>query len=312
MDVSVLLATIGRPALLARTLDSFRALRTDGLTHEIVVVDNGQAPETAALVARAGSELPIRYVVEPLPGKNRALNRALPELEGTLIAFTDDDVVVQPDWLVELAEGARRWPEHDIFGGRVLPLWPAEGPPPFRHEFQGHAYAIADFARPEGPYDVGWVYGPNLAIRGHVFRAGWRFDPTVGPDGTLTYRTGGESELLLRLSRAGHGAIYLPQACVLHQVREEQLRTSWLYGRAFRQGRARAVRAGHIPGPRLFGVPRVVLVQLVSAYLRYVATRLRSDPSTRFDRGVSYWRARGMLHESRRSAPGVTEGGANP
>jgi glycosyltransferase involved in cell wall biosynthesis len=311
VDVSILLATMGRPALLARTLDSLRALRTDGLAHEIVVVDNGRAPETAALVDGAREALPVRRLVEPARGKNRALNRALPELRGALAVFTDDDVIADRDWLVELVEGARRWPDHRIFGGRVLPLWPAEGGPPYQHEFMRHAYAIADLDRPEGPYDAGWVFGPNFAIHTELLQAGWRFDPTVGPDGTDAYRTGGETELLLRLSRAGYPPIYLPRARVRHQVRPEQLRTTWLYGRAFRQGRSQWARSSAAPGPRLLGVPRPLLARLIRTYAMFLASRLAKDPATRFDRGVSYWRTRGALHESRRAriaAPGGTGG----
>ena len=289
-----------RPALLARTLDGFGALRADGLAYEIIVVDNGQTPETAALVDRARATLPIRRIVEPAPGKNRALNRALPDLRGALVALTDDDVIAAPDWLVELVEGARRWPDHRVFGGRVLPLWPTGGGPPYQHEFMRHAYAIADFDRPEGPYEAGWAFGPNLAIRADVFRAGWCFDPTVGPDGTAWYRTGGETELLLRLSRAGCQPIYLPRAHVRHQVRPEQLHTAWLYGRAFRQGRSQWARAG-LPGPRILGVPRALLARLVRTYAAFLVARLARDPLTQFDRGVAYWRTRGALHESRRA-----------
>jgi glycosyltransferase involved in cell wall biosynthesis len=299
MEVSILLATMGRPALLARTLEGFGALRTEGLTHEIIVVDNGRGPETAALVDAARTTLPIRRLVEPAPGKNRALNRGLPEVRGALVALTDDDVIADPDWLLELVAGARRWPDRNVFGGRVLPLWPAEGGPPYQHEFMRHAYAIADFDRPEGPYDAGRVFGPNVAIRADVFRAGWRFDPTVGPDGTERYRTGGETELLLRLSRAGGQPIYLPRARVRHQVRPEQLATAWLYGRAFRQGRSQWVRAG-VDGPRVWGVPRALLARLVSTYAGFLFASVARDPLTRFDRGVAYWRVRGALHESRR------------
>ncbi len=299
---------MGRPALLARTLDGFAALRTDGLAHEIVVVDNGREPETGGLVDRARAALPIRRLVEPAPGKNRALNRALPELRGALVVLTDDDVIADPDWLVELVEGGRRWPDHRVFGGRVLPLWPAGGGPPYQHEFMRHAYAIADLDRPEGPYDAGRAYGPNLAIRADLFRAGWRFDPAVGPDGSARYRAGGETELLLRLSRAGCPPIYLPRACVRHQLRPEQLGTAWLYGRAFRQGRSQWARAGAAPDPRLLGAPRALLARLVRTYAAFLVARLARDPATRFDRGVAYWRVRGALHESRRASSAGASG----
>jgi GT2 family glycosyltransferase len=304
LDVSVLLATCRRPTLLARTLESFRALRTGGLAYELLVIDNGSPRETESVLAHLADRIPVRLLVEEAHGKNRALNRAIPEARGALLVFTDDDVIVDPDWLHELHEGARRWPEHAVFGGRVLPLWPPEGAPRFRHKFLTHAYAIADLDRPEGPYGAGWVFGPNMAVRATIFRAGWRFDPAIGPDGTDTYMTGGESELLFRLERAGVGAVYLPRARVLHQIRSEQLRPRWIYGRAFRKGRWDFAKRRAGAGPRSLGASRAMLVELLAAYACLLAARLTFDRGAQFDRGVAYWRARGMLYESRRKRPG--------
>lgn len=310
MDLSVLLATCRRPDLLGQTLDSFRSLRTEGLAFEILVVDNAGDPATREVTARAAPTLPVRLLVETARGQNRARNRAIPEARGALVAFTDDDVLADPDWLAEIVRGARRWPEHAVFGGRVLPRWPAGQGPPFQHAFMRHAYAIADWERPEGPYPAGYVFSPNMAIRASVFRAGWRFNPDLGPDGSERYMSGSETELLRRLEAAGLGAVYLPRAVVLHQIRPEQLRVEWLYGRAFRKGRSDATKAGAPDGSRLWGVPRPLLAQALRAYIRFLASRVSSDRLARFDRGVSYWRARGMMFQCRRArhsrhAPGI-------
>ena len=309
MDVSVLLATCGRPTLFARTLESFRRLRTEGLAWELLVVDNGSPRETQALLADQASNLPTRLFVEEVRGKNRALNRAISEARGALLVFTDDDVVVDPDWLYELAEGAGRWPEHAVFGGRVLPLWPPEGAPRVRHRFSTYAYAIADLDRPEGPYAAAWVFGPNMALRATVLQAGWRFDPDIGPDGTDTYKTGGESELLFRLERAGLGAVYLPRARVFHQIRSEQLGSDWLCRRAFRKGRWDVVKRAS--GPRLLGVPASVFTALVGSYARFIVARAARDANAQLDRELSYWHARGMYYEARRaSRPGAPRRGS--
>jgi glycosyltransferase involved in cell wall biosynthesis len=65
-----------------------------------VVVDNCPSDErTRALCA----ELPVRYLREPIPGQARARNRGILESDGELVAFTDDDCVVDPGWLDGLA-----------------------------------------------------------------------------------------------------------------------------------------------------------------------------------------------------------------
>ncbi|MBI5311461.1 MAG: glycosyltransferase, partial [Actinobacteria bacterium] len=100
---SVVICSRDRAESLARTLGSALALDYPGF--EIVVVDNApDTPGTGLAVDSAGSDL-IRYVAEPLPGLSRARNRGLREARGEIVAFTDDDVVVDAQWLRRLASG---------------------------------------------------------------------------------------------------------------------------------------------------------------------------------------------------------------
>ena len=208
--------------------------------------------------------------------------------------------MVDAGWLVELAAGATRWPDHAVFGGQVLPEWPAGHPPPVPHPFLAHAYAIADWRRPEGPYDAGYVFGPNMAIRAPVFQAGWRFDPQVGPDGTPRYMPGTETELLRRLEQAGMAAVYLPRARVSHLIRPEQLEVRWLFERAFRKGRWDLRKQGVPAGPRLGAMPGRLIGQAARSYVRLVAARLVGDRRRSFEHGLAYWHTRGMLYQCRR------------
>lgn len=294
-ELSVLIATRRRAALLARTLESLAAMDVGTLSWELLVVDNGPDLDTRAVV-QSVTTLPIRLIEEPTPGKNRSLNRALAEIHGDLIVFTDDDVVVDRHWLQQIRDGAARWPDASMFGGRILPQWPAAHKSG-AHEFHAHAYAIADFDHGEGPYSSGYVYGPNMAIRGDVFQAGWRFNPAIGPDGTDRYITGSETSLTVALERNGGRAVYLPGAVVHHHIRPEQLRPEWLYGRAFRKGRADAFRKGLEGGWR--SVPRSLLRTASREYLSWVRCRLRGDHAGALDHGISYWNARGQIYHCR-------------
>jgi hypothetical protein len=78
--------------------------------------------------------------------------------------------------------------------------------------------------------------GGNLLIRASLFKNGLTFNTNFGPKAG-NYIMGGETELLARLESSGHSALYLPQALVYHQIRNEQLNIRWLAGRAFREGR---------------------------------------------------------------------------
>jgi hypothetical protein len=165
------------------------------------------------------------------------------------------------------------------------------------HPFFEHAYAVADFDHGEGPYSSGYVYGANMAIRRAIFDRGWRFVVQRGPDGTERYIPGSETSLTVALERAGHRSVYLPAAVVHHQIRPEQLTPRWLYGRAFRKGRADAVRAGLRGGWR--AVPRALLTTAWREYTAWWGSRLRQDANSTLDHGVAYWTARGMIHHCR-------------
>ena len=123
--VSVVVPTRGRAAYLEVTLDSLLEQR-GGIASEILVVDDGVGPATAAAVgARPRRPLrPARAGARPerRPQHRPARGRA------PLIAFVDDDVLVPPGWLEALVEGAQRNPDADAFGGPIRAR--LEGRPP--------------------------------------------------------------------------------------------------------------------------------------------------------------------------------------
>ena len=93
MDISVILATYKRPQILSKTLESFCALKTDGLEWEVIVVDNAGDPDSQRTVEGFQRRLPLRFFVEKTPGKNNALNHGLKKARGELFVFTDDYIV---------------------------------------------------------------------------------------------------------------------------------------------------------------------------------------------------------------------------
>jgi hypothetical protein len=299
MGVSVVIATFRRGELLERTLSSLVTLRRPDLLDEVIVVDNADEDVVRKIVSAASARLPLRLLTEPTPGKNRALNRAVPIARGDLVAFTDDDVIVDPDWLVALSEGSARWPQANVFGGRILPRWPTGGGPTFTHPFFRHAYAIADWDCGEGYYSAGRVFGGNMAIRRSVFAAGWTFAADVGPAGTAEYLPGSETEMTARLERAGSRAVYLPEALVFHGIRPEQLESSWLRARAFRKGRADLYRHPRANTVLIAGVALSIWRDLARAAIMALSCRF-ADDARRFDRAIAYSYLRGMVHESRR------------
>src|SRR5690348_11487870 len=125
---SILLATRNGGATIGRLLDALCRLVPPAGGWEVLVVDNGSTDGTGALVAGYRDRLPLTLLAEARSGKNRALNRALPQVAGDLVVLTDDDVIPEPGWLAALRDAADAQPGFDVFGGLILPCWDVEPP----------------------------------------------------------------------------------------------------------------------------------------------------------------------------------------
>lgn len=244
-NVSVLLATHRRSHILEETLQAMSRLDTAGVTWELIVVDNAGDDATRQACQKFAATLPLSYLVCTEPGKNAALNYGLAHLQGELVVLTDDDVLPAPQWLRETWAGACRWPDHVLFGGRVLPRWPGKSPAfDLSPAFGRWTFGIYDPQLDEGPRSDVVPLGANMAVRRCVFDD-MRFNEQIGPRGS-NYAMGSETELIRRLCLKGHAAVFLPNSMVYHIIRPEQLQASWLVGRAFRQGRGETRLRKHL------------------------------------------------------------------
>lgn len=235
--MSVVFATRDRAAGLPGVLSSFAGLLTPPGGWRLIIVDNGSRDDTSATIGSFANRLPLTLLQAPTPGKNRALNRALPALAGDLAVFTDDDVLPEPDWLIRIRAAAAAHPEAAMFGGTVLPAWPKPPPAWLRDDAVAFSVLYAQNLRESGACRFDAIFGPNMALRASVFADGTRFAEAVGPEaGNPLYAMGSETELLRRLDAAGHRGWFEATARVRHIIRPEQMEEGWILDRAFRYG----------------------------------------------------------------------------
>jgi GT2 family glycosyltransferase len=225
--VSVILCTRNRPEGARACVEAIQTTRHPAL--EIIVVDNAPSDDrTQSMVAElAQRDSRVRYIREPRPGLSVARNRGVGAALGEIVAFTDDDVIVDPLWLNGLLRGFHRGAQIGCVTGIVVTaslLLPAERYFD-RRVWWSSSCAPAVYGREPGPSDSAmhpyasgkFGTGANFAFRRDAILAIGGFDNSLGA-GSLTQ--GGEDlDAFVRLLRAGYGLCYEPAAVVLHHHR---------------------------------------------------------------------------------------------
>ena len=255
LDISVLIATYNRAEILRRTLESMTVLERDGLSVEFVVVDNNSSDHTKEVIESFVDRLTIRYLFEPRPGKNCALNKALNEVQlGKLVVFTDDDVVPQEDWLKAIVAACEKWPNYSVFGGGTYLIWPKTAIPSWARccSVHGWGFGLHDVSmKSERPYHSnGHPSGANFWLRRELLDSGRRYDEAIGPRPGKNFAMGSETSFFRQLAADGYSTMYIPNAVVGHRVPVELLSKRAIRKRAYRYGRGFPYR----------GLPRSVLM----------------------------------------------------
>ena len=301
LDATVIIATYNRSATLKAALASLVDQRTPpGFSWEALIVDNNSSDDTRAIVesfaaATAGR---IRYLFEPRQGKTYALNTGIAAAHGDVLAFTDDDVTLDPDWLSRLVGGLKHY-GCAAAGGVVVPVW--RTPPPPWLEMEG-AYrmgaVIVSFNLGDAPCAVRdrLPLGANLAIAASALARVGAFRTDLGPTVDSAIR-GEDSEICQRLLDAGERILYLPDAVVHHPVDPRRLDRQYFQHYYFAQGRA-VTRYEGVPGGVVCyaGIPRYLLASAALKCLRWFAA---AGEKRRFYHKLQFIFALGRVVEAR-------------
>lgn len=223
--VTVAVCTRDRTDDLAICLDSLQKLEYPAV--EILVVDN--APSNQKTKKLVTTKYPdVRYVVEPRPGLDWARNRAILEAKGEIIAYTDDDVVVDAHWATALAQLFAENENVMAATGLVVP-YELETDAQITFEMYGgfgrgfeRIWCRRDEHAKYFAYHIGagsLGTGANMAFRRSLFTKIGIFDPALDV-GTVT-NGGGDLDMYYRTIQEGHTLVYEPAAIVRHRHRRE-------------------------------------------------------------------------------------------
>lgn len=228
-DVTVVIATRERPEQLAACLRSVQ----DGavVPASIVVVDNAPVTDaTRDLVAELSVLDPsIVYLREPRAGLGRAHNAALPHVDTRLVAFTDDDVLVNRWWLARIVEAFDAGPDVRCVTGMIAPLeldtvtqQLIEAHAGFNKGFRRRLFDPTD-DRPDNalfPFAAGeFGSGANMSFDTDYLRSVGGFDDALGA-GTIALG-GDDLAAFYDVMATGHQLVYEPAAVVSHRHHRE-------------------------------------------------------------------------------------------
>jgi glycosyltransferase involved in cell wall biosynthesis len=213
-----------------------------------LVIDNNCTDNTPLVLERFAGRLPLRRIIEPKQGASHGRNRAIAEFSGDVLLFADDDVTLAPDWLAQYAIALKRYPDADIFGGRIIAAFEKEKPKwlvDCNLALLSGVLVNLDYGedlRLFAPNEPG-PWSASLAVRRRVFErvGGLRVD--LGPTG-LSRGRADDTEFIDRALKRGAERVYVGGAVCWHRVSPNRLSLRALYRHGLEKGRAHALMDG--------------------------------------------------------------------
>ncbi|MBS1841137.1 MAG: glycosyltransferase family 2 protein [Acidobacteria bacterium] len=297
-DITVIICTFNRSSGLNKTLHSLAAsVVPSSISWEVLIIDNNSTDATADVAKSFVKQQPnrFRYLLETKQGKSFALNRGIAESAGRVLAFVDDDAVVQADWLFNLSSPILEG-ECQGTGGRILPQGTFRPPAwfPKDHQQAQGALVIFDLGPQRSRLHTA-PFGTNMAFRKFVFEKYGEFRTDLGPP-PAPHR-GEDSEFAGRLLAAGEEMLYLPSALVFHELPVHRMTKSYIQKWSLEKGYSDAALSSEAERYKIGGVPLYLVRRLLVWATRWLAS---VRPAQRFGNKLNALWIVGQIVEHRR------------
>lgn len=241
--ISVIVCTYNRAVLLDSALESLAA-QSGLVSFEVIVVDNNSTDHTQQVLQKwiADGQLVLKVIVEERQGLSYARNAGIGAARGDVIAFIDDDAVVNDDWALQLVSTFSQHPEVDCVGGPVDPDWEITPPPAWIDKELLPSVSVGGCYGTLPKLLTGKEYpmGVNTAFRSTVFARIGQFDPRLGRIGTNLLSCE-EVEFIDRLRRQGGRVLYHPAVRVRHFIPAARMTQPYFLQRRRWDGRSIAI-----------------------------------------------------------------------
>jgi GT2 family glycosyltransferase len=219
--LSVLICTYNRHDMLQKSLDAL-VYRTEEKPDQVVVVNGGdtRADDVVHQFVDNGA---VEVTLIKTVNKNLAASRniGIPHCTGDIVAMTDDDAEVFPDWITQLKRIHRDHPEAGIVGGAVIGSRSGD-------DFLSRLADIVTFSSPSHATYVRTLPGVNVSYKRQAV-------DQAGPQDEELFR-GEDVDYNWRIKRLGFEIFYHPDIKVIHHHRptlKAFINQFYMYGRAY-------------------------------------------------------------------------------
>jgi glycosyltransferase involved in cell wall biosynthesis len=278
--ITIIVPTKNRADALLKLLDSIRQVcEVDTLRPEVIVANNESEDDTLQSVEAAMPSFPtsLRLITVNRPGKSAAINEALKEASGDVVAFLDDDVTVEKSWLTAVNEFFRAG-EYEVGQGIIRLPAPEKDEPEIvklieryrtipRLEYKRHFKTIRS------------LNGANFFARREVFE---RVE---------------DVEFARRLGKANIAIGYVPQVIVYHRIDRSRLTEEYFKQSHLRQGGSRFLIRKRARA--------IILLNLLRAGVRYAYYSVRGNERDRYRSKGRFYHYLGMM-EAKKNTSGKT------
>ena len=287
--ISVVVCTYNRASTLRQMLEAFFGQRDISVAdHELIVVDNNSSDDTPGVVEEFRRFPSLRYVVEKRQGLSCARNRGIAEARGDIVAFLDDDAIVDKAWLVKLQEcfdatGA------DVVGGRSYLIFEKD-PSDWFGPYFARLLSQVDLGESRKVVSDGrGLLGLNLSFRRSALIGDAPFDENLGRKGSGLL--GGEETTLVRsIADSGGTVVYDPDAVVGHLIAAD--RVEWRYFKGVTRGMGESFALAESHAGAITRVVRVLQGLYSVGYRLAALLWMRLARKSPYERRVSACRLR--------------------
>lgn len=220
MTISVLICTYNRPELLRQALASI-LVDCDEKPEQLVVVNGGKEDADRVVEDFLPAEgVDVRLIRTTNVNLATSRNIGLRECTGDIVAMTDDDAEVFPDWITRFKALHAELPDAGAIGGAVL-----------GRNVHSIAARVADLITFPGWDDrrsVRTLPGVNISYKRRVLDC-------IGEQDVILFR-GEDVDYNWRVKQLGFEVVFDPSLQVWHYHRQTLrgvIRQQYMYGRAY-------------------------------------------------------------------------------